>query len=259
MNLGLSGKVALVTGSSAGLGRAAASALIEEGARVVVNSRNEESLEEAVGSIGADAGITADITDRAAAVNLVKDVATDFGRLDILVTNCGGPPGGGVDQSFDTEVWEDSFRRSVLAHVWLAEAAVPGMRHNSWGRIVSIQSLSVRQPIDRLLLSNATRPAAHGYFSSLARAVAGHGITCNLVLPYLIETPRVQKLVSDRATERGIDTERAVMELTNDIPIGRLGSPMEVAYLVAFLCSDLAAYITAQAIGVDGGTARGLH
>jgi len=244
MELGIEGKVALVMGASRGLGRGIAGALAREGARVALASRSRERLEEAVAEIGSGSAFVADATDLERLARLPLEVAEELGSVDILVTNTGGPPpGGALDHGF--EEWEDAYRSLVLAPRVLAGAIVPGMRGEGWGRIVNVGSTTTIEINPALNLSNAHRMATVGFFKTLAREVAGDGITVNTVA--------TGRFATDRMAELAGSMELVEEVAQNEVPVGRLGTVEEYGDLVAFLCSERAAYITGTVIPIDGG------
>jgi 3-oxoacyl-[acyl-carrier protein] reductase len=231
MELGISGKTALVMGASRGLGRGIAAALAREGARVAMASRSRERLEAAATEIAP----------------LPGEIEEALGPLEILVTNTGGPPpGGALDNPLDE--WEAAYRSLVLGPRVLIQAIVPGMRERGWGRIVNVGSSSVREPIPGLVLSNSHRMAAVGFFKTLASEVAGSGITVNTVATGRFATDRLAANWGSWA-----EMERRAHE---GVPAGRLGTPEEYGDLVAFLCSQRAAYLTGAVIPLDGGLLR---
>jgi 3-oxoacyl-[acyl-carrier protein] reductase len=248
MDLGLDGRVALVMGASRGIGRGIAAALAREGARVAIASRSEERIEEAAAEIDGDVtAFVADTTDLERLGALPDEVAAGPGPVEILVANTGGPPfGGALDHG--VEEWEEAYRSLVLAPMTLASAVVPGMRERGWGRIVNVGSTSTREPIPGLNLSNVHRLAAVGFLKTLAREVAGDGITVNTVATGRFATERL-------AGEDG-SLEAAEAAARTEVPAGRLGTPAEYGDLVAFLCSERAAYITGATIPIDGGLLR---
>ncbi len=248
MELGLEGRVALVMGASRGIGRGIAGALAREGARVAIASRSRERVEEAAGEIGeAATPFVADATDLERLARLPLEVAETLGSLDILVTNTGGPPAGGaLDHGF--EEWEDAYRSLVLAPRILAGAVVPGMRGEGWGRIVNVGSTTTIEINPALNLSNSHRMAAVGFFKTLAREVAGDGITVNTVA--------TGRFATDRLAELGGSIEQVEAAAREEVPAGRLGTVEEYGDLVAFLCSERAAYITGATIPIDGGLLR---
>jgi 3-oxoacyl-[acyl-carrier protein] reductase len=237
--------VALVMGASRGLGCAVAAALVREGARVAISSRSAEELEGAAAEIGDGASaFVADTSDREGLEALPGAVAAALGPVDILVANTGGPPAGGALEH-GAEEWEDAYRSLVLAPKVLAGAVVPGMRERGWGRIVNVGSTSTREPIPFLNLSNSHRMAAVGFLKTLAREVAGDGITVNTVA--------TGRFATDRLADLGGSLAGAEEAARGEVPAGRLGLPEEYGDLVAFLCSNRAAYITGTVIPIDGG------
>jgi 3-oxoacyl-[acyl-carrier protein] reductase len=250
MDLGLEGKVALVMGASKGIGRGVASVLAREGAQVAIASRSAVRLAEAASEIGARATpFVADATDLERLARLPLEVAEEMGRVDILVTNTGGPPpGGALDHGF--EEWEEAYRSLVLAPRILAGAVVPGMRGEGWGRIVNVGSTTTIEINPALGLSNANRLATVGFLKTLAREVAGDGITVNTVA--------TGRFATDRMAELGGSMEQVEAAAREEVPAGRLGTVEEYGDLVAFLCSERAAYITGAVIPIDGGLTRSL-
>ena len=248
MDLRIEGKTALVMGASKGIGLAIAAALAGEGVRVAMASRSRERVEAAAKEIEGDTtafeGDTDDL-DRLAA--LPDEVASRVGPVEILITNTGGPPlGGALDH--EREVWEEAYRSLVLAPLVLADAVVPGMRERKWGRIVNVGSSSVREPIPHLALSNANRMAAIGLFKTLATEVASDGITVNTVA--------TGRFATDRLAENWGSWEEMEAKAPEGIPAGRLGQPEEFGDLVAFICSERAAYLTGAVVPLDGGMLR---
>jgi 3-oxoacyl-[acyl-carrier protein] reductase len=243
MDLGLDGKVALVTGASQGIGFAIARELAQEGARVAVSSRTKERIEAAAGEIGARPYVH-DTVDLEAAPELIEAVGRDLGPIDILVTNTGGPPGGDPLE-FTREQWEAAHRELVVAPIEMIELVVPAMRERGFGRILSISSSAAREPIPNLLLSSAHRPGLLAAFKTLAKKLARDGITLNTILPGQIATDRIAHIHGS--------IEAAQESAQEGIPAGRLGQPDEIAAAGAFLCSERASYITGVALLVDGG------
>jgi 3-oxoacyl-[acyl-carrier protein] reductase len=248
MDLGIEGRVALVLGASRGLGRAVAEALGREGARVALAARSEKALSEVADGIAAEtAALAVDTREEDAVAALAGRVQERLGPVEILALNTGGPPAG-VALEAETGEWLEAYRSLVLAPLILARACVPAMREQAWGRIVNVASTSVREPIPGLTLSNANRAAAVGLLGTLAREVAADGITVNTVATGRFATERLAQLHGSlEAAEKGA---RA------DVPAARLGRPEEYGDLVAFLCSDRAAYITGAVIPIDGGLTR---
>jgi 3-oxoacyl-[acyl-carrier protein] reductase len=248
VDLGLEGKVALVTGASQGIGFGVARALAAEGASVAISSRTRERVEEAAERIGARAYVH-DMLDLDAAPELVRAVESELGPLDILVTNTGGPPGGDP-LGFSRDAWEQAHRELVIAPIELIELVVPGMRERGFGRLLNVASSTVLEPNPALMLSNSHRPGIVAAFKTLARELGPDGITFNSLLPGRIATDRLAHLY---------DSLDAAREAARDeIPAGRLGTAEEMGAAAAFLCSERAAYITGVALLVDGGMTQGV-
>ena len=243
MELGLSGRVALVTGASKGIGRGIAAALAAEGAKVAVSSRSREGIDAAASEIGA-LPLVHDSADLDAVPALLEEVERGLGPVDIAVTNTGGPPAGDP-LGFDREQWSAAYRNLVLGPMAIVERVVPGMRERGFGRIVSVSSSAVREPIPGLILSNSHRAALLGALKTLAREVARDGVTVNSVLPGRIATDRILEMAGSREA-----AERAAAE---QVPAGRLGTVEELAAVAAFLCSEQASYVTGTTVLVDGG------
>ncbi|MEO8579553.1 MAG: SDR family oxidoreductase [Gemmatimonadales bacterium] len=262
MDLGLRGKVALVSASSKGLGRAIAEELAAEGANLVVCARGEEALSKAAESIRKSTGVTvidvaADVSEHSG-IDLVTKVALDkFGKVDILVTNSGGPPSGSFE-SFTPEMWDSATRLLLTSAVGLARAVLPGMKERRWGRILNVTSIAVKQPIDGLMLSNSLRAAVTGFARTLANEVAPFNVTVNNIMPGYTRTDRVEHLARANAEKSGSTPEVTFSKWEKEIPMGRLGEPREFAALAAFLASERASYITGSSIAVDGGWIRSL-
>ncbi len=248
MDLGLEGRVALVMGASRGLGHAIGAGLAREGAKVAIASRSREKLEEAAAEMGGRAApFVADATDLERLAGLPDEVAKALGPIEILVANTGGPPlGGTLDHELDD--WEAAYRSLVLAPRVLVDAVLPGMRERGWGRIVNVGSSSTREPIPGLNLSNAHRMAAVGFLKTLSREVAADGITVNTVA--------TGRFATERLADNAGSLEAAEEAASHEVPAGRLGRPEEYGDLVAFLCSERAAYLTGAVIPLDGGLLR---
>jgi 3-oxoacyl-[acyl-carrier protein] reductase len=248
VDLGIEGRTALVMGASRGIGKGIAGALAREGARVAISSRSEKSLRAAADETDGEVHVfPADTGDLDRLRELTGEVTGALGAIDILVTNTGGPPGGGaLDNSL--EEWEEAFRSLVLATRVLIEGVLPGMRERGWGRIVNVASSSIREPIAHLTLSNANRLAALGLLETLADEVAGDGITVNTVATGMFAT--------DRLADHQGSLQGAEAAAKDRVPAKRLGQPGEYGDLVAFLCSERAAYLTGAVIPLDGGLLR---
>jgi len=240
MDLNIRGKRALVFASSQGLGKAVAQALIAEGVRVVISSRNPESLEACAKEIGAEGFIPCDLLAKGAARSLTQSAIQMLGGLDILVTNAGGPPKGTFDK-LSAEQWEESFQSLFMSVVEAMQVAIPEMSRSGWGRILLITSLAGKEPIANLTVSSSLRAGVHGLVNSVSKEVGVNGITINALLPTFTAT--------ERLSEVRIDIETMI----RSIPMRRLGKPEELGKLAAFLASDHAGFITGQAIAYDGG------
>jgi 3-oxoacyl-[acyl-carrier protein] reductase len=248
MELGIEGRVALVMGASRGIGRGIGAALAREGARVVLSSRSEERLGEAVAEIGGGAmAIPADASEPERLTTLAREVEDAVGPIEILVLNTGGPPAGGA-LAHDLEEWERAYRSLVLAPRVITGAVVPGMRERGWGRIVNVGSTTTIELNPALNLSNSHRMATIGFLKTLAREVARDGITVNTVA--------TGRFATDRMAELGGSMEQVEAAAREEVPAGRLGRVEEYGDLVAFLCSERAAYVTGTVIPIDGGLMR---
>jgi 3-oxoacyl-[acyl-carrier protein] reductase len=262
MDLGISGRVALVCGSSAGLGRAIADALAAEGCRVAVNGRDEERLNHAVSLLRQKhtaeiEGFPADVSVPAQATELVERVRHRFGSVDILVCNAGGPPAAPFENT-PPENWQAALDLNLLSTIHLCRAAVPIMRKRHWGRIICLTSVAAKQPIPGLILSTTARAGVLGFAKCLSDEVAAEGITVNAVCPGYMHTDRVVDLVEQRAAQTKRSTHQILAGYVADIPLGRMGEPEELAAAVAFLASERAGYITGVALAVDGGYVRSI-
>jgi 3-oxoacyl-[acyl-carrier protein] reductase len=262
VDLGLKDKVTLVTASSEGLGKATALGFAAEGARVAICARREETLRATAQEISAATGsavlpIVADLTRAEDIERLLAATVAHYGGLQILVTNSGGPPPGYFADFSDAD-WLDAVNLTLMSAVRLIRAALPHLRQSGWGRIVNITSISVKQPVDNLLFSNSLRAAVVGLAKTLSRQIAAEGITVNNVCPTYILTERVQQLAELRAKEQGISVEEAIAQFSQDVPVGRIGRPEDLADLIVFLASERASYINGTTIQVDGGRFPGL-
>ncbi len=257
----LEGKIALVTGASSGLGFAAAEALAAQGARVAIASRGGDKLERALATLvgtGADAiAVPADVRFPESLDNVVAEVQSRLGPIDILVANGGGPPSKPAVDLTD-EDWQQAIPLVLLFVPRLCNRVLPGMRERKWGRIVAINSVSARQPIPNLALSNALRPAVLGYLKTLSQEVAADGVTVNAVLPGYTLTDRQDELSRATSARTGKSVEEVIASWVANTPAGRMAEPKEIAAAIGFLCSPAASYVTGQALAVDGGYVRGL-
>ncbi|MBA2682377.1 MAG: SDR family oxidoreductase [Ktedonobacteraceae bacterium] len=263
MQLGLNDKVAIVLAASKGLGRASAAALAAEGASVTIGSRDQSVLEQTAKEIRGASGsrvlaVPTDVTKAEDIEAIVAATVREFGRVDILVTNAGGPPPGKFEQ-FDDEQWQAAFNLNLMSTVRLIRQVIPYMRKSGGGRIINIESTSVKQPIENLLLSNAIRSGVIGLAKTLSSELAVDKITVNNVCPGRFLTDRVRQTYKiNEQVQQGMSEVEAIQGVTKDIPLGRLGDPSELGALVAFLASERAAYITGTTIQVDGGLVRSL-
>ena len=262
MDLGLKNKIALVAAASRGLGRAVAEELANEGASLVICSRDTKSITQAGAEIAEKYGahvlaVTADVTDPADVVRLVESGYARFARIDILVTNAGGPPAGRFE-NLTAAQWEEATRLTLFSAIDLTRQVLPGMRQRRWGRILNITSIAVKQPVENLILSNSLRAGLTGFARTLANEVAAEGVTVNNILPGYTRTERLEELAGMMATKQGITPEAFMSKWEDEIPMRRVGDPREFAALAAFLVSERASYITGTSIPVDGGWIRSL-
>ena len=247
MDLALTGRRALVTGASSGLGLGCAQALAEEGALVTLVARRADRLAAAAATIHAPVHtLVGDLADLDGIAGLVAAASDLMGGIDIVIVNAGGPPAGTFD-SITFEQYEAALRLNLLSGVALCQAALPAMRERGWGRIVAITSTSVREPIGNLILSNTARAGFTSFLKTVATEVAGDGVTVNSLQPGLHATDRIANLYGDTSN------------LAAGVPTHTIGDPADFGRIAAFLCSDAAKYVTGVAIPVDGGAVRGLQ
>jgi 3-oxoacyl-[acyl-carrier protein] reductase len=262
VDLGLGGKIALVAAASRGLGRAIAAELAAEGATLLICARGASDLEATRDSIAGATGvdvrsIVADLATPEGIAAVAGEAMSAFGRVDILVTNGGGPPAGRFE-THEWDAWERAVNMTLRSVVELTRLVLPGMRERKWGRIINVTSIAVKQPVDNLILSNSVRAAVTGLARTLANEVATDGITVNNILPGYTRTERVEELAQSTATRESISPSEVIARFESQIPMRRLGEPSEFAALAAFLASERASYITGQSIAVDGGWVRAL-
>ena len=262
MNLGLTDKVAVVGASSKGLGRAIALGLAQEGAKVTICARDSDTLTATADDIHNQTGaevlaVPTDVSQPEQVENLINTAISHFGGIDILVNNAGGPRAGRFDD-LDVQDYQDAVHLNLMSTINLCRAAVPSMRERGGGRIINLTSVSVKQPVDNLMLSNMARTGVIGFAKTLATELAPDKILVNNVCPGIIFTDRIQQLATVRAEEASITFDEALEKMTADIPLGRIGDPNEFANLVVFLASERASYITGTTIQVDGGMVRSL-
>jgi 3-oxoacyl-[acyl-carrier protein] reductase len=260
MDLGLTGKVAFVAAASRGLGRAVAEELAAEGASLILCARNAETIRQTSEEISEKFGVTvlgvaADVSSATDVARAVQTGIEKFGQIDILVTNAGGPPAGRFED-LSREDWEAATLLMLSSVLELTRAVLPGMKERRWGRILNVTSITVKQPVDNLMLSNSLRAAVTGFARTLANEVATYGITVNNILPGYTRTERVEELARAIAAKEEISEADARAKWEAEIPMKRLGEPREFAALAAFLVSERASYITGTSIPVDGGWIR---
>jgi 3-oxoacyl-[acyl-carrier protein] reductase len=257
MDLGISGRVAVVAAASQGLGKACAHALVKEGAKVAILSRRQEELDKVANEIGAALPVSCNLAVAAEIEAAIAKVKETLGPVSILVNNCGGPPAGTFD-SITEQQWAEAFQQVFLSALRLTRAVLPMMRAQRWGRIVNIVSTSVEQPLPNLIVSNAFRPALAGWAKTLSGEVASDGILVNCVEPGRILTARTQVLDQAASEKTGKPIEAVRAERVASVPLKRYGTPEEIAAAVAFLASERASYSTGSLIRVDGGAIAGI-
>jgi 3-oxoacyl-[acyl-carrier protein] reductase len=262
MDLGLKGRGVIVAASSQGIGRATAEAFAREGAQVAMCARTEAPLREAADKIRKETGAEVfaeplDVTDAVQVQRFIEQVAKRFGRIDVCVTNAGGPPAKNF-LSISPDEWRKAVDLNFLSVVHLAKAAIPYMQRHRWGRIITITSVTVKQPVAELIMSNAVRAAVVGLVKSLSNEFGKDGILVTNVAPGYTATDRLRELAEVRALAAGTSPEQIYQSWTAEIPVRRLGDPKDIADVILWLASERAAYVTGQTILADGGIYRGL-
>ncbi|HET9181257.1 MAG TPA: SDR family oxidoreductase [Candidatus Angelobacter sp.] len=262
MDLGLKGRGVIVAASSEGIGRATAEAFAQEGAQVAMCARTEKTLHEAAGKIrtGTGAEVFAeplDVTDGPAVQRFVENAAKHFGRIDVCVTNAGGPPAKSF-LSVSLEEWRKAVEMNFMSVVHFARAVIPYMQRHRWGRIITITSVTVKQPVEALVMSNAVRAGVVGLVKSLSNEFGKDGITVNNVAPGYTATERLKELAGARARAGATSPEKIYEQWAAEAPLNRLGAPNEIADVIVWLASQRASYITGQTVLADGGIYRGL-
>ncbi|MBY0493734.1 MAG: SDR family oxidoreductase [Cyanobacteria bacterium] len=262
MELGLKGKRAIVMAASRGLGYASALGLAREGCKLIICSRDQARIEAAAAAITKETGaevkaLVADVSSGSEAKRLVDAAVSAYGGLEIVVHNAGGPPAGETLQMTD-EQWQKAFEQNLLSFTRMVGAAAPEMKKAGYGRVLTIASSSIKQPIPNLALSNALRAGVWGIAKTLSRELAPQGILVNVIAPGRIDTERIAELDAANAQKSGKSVEDVRKASVGTIPLGRLGRPEELANLVVFLASEKGSYITGQAITVDGAAGTAL-
>ncbi|MCE2421890.1 MAG: SDR family oxidoreductase [Gemmatimonadetes bacterium] len=263
MDLGLAGRTAVVAASSKGLGGAVAEEFAEEGANVVMCARGAEELAAAAESVrargsGEVLAQVADLSELGAGEEVVRRAIERFGTVDILVNNAGGPPAGRFEDH-TPEAWRAAVRLNLESALEMTRAALPAMKEGRWGRVINITSVSVKEPVDNLILSNSVRAAVTGWAKTLSNEVAADGVTVNNVLPGFTRTQRMEQLASATAERTGATASSVMEQWEKVIPAGRMGEPREFAAVVAFVASERASYLNGLSIAVDGGRTRALY
>ncbi len=262
MDLGLKNKIVVIGGASKGIGKATALGFACEGAKVTVCARDPDMLQGTAEEIRRETGaevlaVPGDLSQGEATERLIDETVERFGTVHVLVANTGGPPLGGFGNMSDAD-WENAFALNFLSTVRLIRKALPYMEKQQWGRIISVMSMSVKEPIDGLILSNGVRPAVVGMAKTLSREVGKHNITVNTVLPGRILTDRLKSGITARAQRANKSFDDALKDSAADVPLKRIGDPKEMANVIVFLASEAASYVNGVSIQVDGGLVRGL-
>lgn len=263
MELGIKGKVALITASSTGIGKAVSEALAEEGCNIAICSRSKEKLIESSREIKSKYNIepfwgVCDLNQQKDIDNFFEAVTNHFGKVDILVNNCGGPIPGFFKDLSESD-WDEAFKQVLMSVVRFSNLVLPKMIEQEWGRIINITSISVKQPVHNLMLSNSLRAGVTGFAKSLSNEIGNKNITVNNVAPGYTLTHRLYELAVNRAKTSGKSHEEILVEMAKDVPMNRLGGPEEIAAMVTFLASQKASYITGTTIQVDGGSTKALY
>lgn len=260
MDLGLNGRVAAVAAASKGLGKAVARQLAAEGARVAICSRDSERIHTAAAELHQETGveiwpIVADVSTLSGCQRFIAETAEHFGQLDILVTNAGGPPSGPALDMTD-EQWQLAINLNLLSTVRMVYAALPHLQRSEQGRVIAITSISAKQPLENMVLSNTTRAGVLGFIKTLANELGHTGVTFNAVLPGWTRTARVDELLTNFARLRQTSLEEVTAGITASIPAGRMGTVTEFAAVVAFIASGQGGYLNGVALTIDGGSSK---
>ena len=262
MDLGIKNRVALVAASSRGLGKAIALQLSEEGSRVVICAREKTRLFRTRDEIASETGgevkaFVADVTDKAQVHNMTEHVLNELGTIEILVCNAGGPPSGLADE-FSLDDYRDALELNLLSTATLCYEVIPQMKKKRWGRIINLTSVSAKQPIHTLILSSTARAGVLGFSKSLSEQLAPYGITVNSICPGYTKTERIEELARSFEKSGTGTVKDFYTNIEKAIPMGRMGTPEEIAQAVAFLASERSSYITGIALQIDGGFVKGL-
>ncbi len=261
MNFGLEGKVALVTAASKGIGYGTAKVLAGQGCKLVISSRYKESIEKARDAISSSSGnknilaISCDLADRNSVENLLREASMKFGGIDILAYNTGSPKQSAFLDLTD-EDWDEGIKLLLKSAVWLARGVIPSMMQRKWGRLIFITSLTLKQSIRNLVLSNVARLSVAGLSKTLSEEFGPYGITSNIIIQGHIGTDRQRAVIENLAKRTGVSFEEAEKSRLREIPAGRFGTPEEIGYAVAFLASEVADYVNGASLNVDGGVIR---
>lgn len=263
MDTGIKNKTVLITASSMGIGKAVAEMFAEEGCKIAISSRSKENLLSTAAELKEKYAIepfwsVCDLNKQKDIENTFAAVCAQFGNIDILVNNCGGPVPG-LFQQLEEEDWNNAYEQVLLSAVRFSKLVLPGMMANNWGRIIKLTSISVKQPVDNLILSNSLRAGVTGLTKSLSNEVAKFNITVNNVAPGMTLTRRLYELAVVEAKEKGKSHEEILVEMAKRIPLNRLARPEEIASVVVFLASKQASYVTGVTIQVDGGYVKSIY
>jgi 3-oxoacyl-[acyl-carrier protein] reductase len=263
MDTGLKDKTVLITASSMGIGKAVAEMFAEEGCKIAISSRSKDNLLSTAQGLKDKFSIepfwsVCDLNKQKDIENTFNAVSSQFGNIDILVNNCGGPVPG-LFQQLDEEDWNNAYEQVLLSSVRFSKLVLPGMMANNWGRIINLTSISVKQPVDNLVLSNSLRAGVSGLTKTLSNEVAKFNITVNNVAPGMTLTRRLYELAVVEAKEKGKSHEEILVEMAKRIPLNRLAKPEEIASVVIFLASKQASYVTGVTIQVDGGYVKSIY
>ena len=263
MDIGLKDKTVLITASSTGIGKAVAEIFAQEGCKIAISSRSKDNLLSAARELKEKYAVeplwsVCDLNKQKDIENTFAAVTRQFGTVDILVNNCGGPAPG-LFQQLEEEDWNFAYEQILLSVVRFSKLVLPGMMANNWGRIINLTSITVKQPIDNLVLSNSFRAGVTGFTKSLSNEVAKFNITVNNVAPGMTLTRRLYELAVVEAKEKGKSHEEILVEMAKRVPLNRLARPEEIASMVVFLASKQASYVTGNTIQVDGGYVKSIY